>query len=225
MEIHATQPLWARVHLPEASAVRAAEWGCASGLQVRAEGVVGGMWLWERPLRQPCGPPPPPARAATAAPSEVRVVDPRLEGAERGFRRWLNAQAWRAELACPEDAAMTRDDIPAVVASHVLASYLDSAPPGLVHRLADWLVQHVAAAAGGSARLRWQWEVTILAWVCEACGLPELMAARPLAAEDLLAEAGFAARALRQAPFTAWRRGACGLPAWAVLPGLQHQRP
>ena len=103
---------------------------------------------------------------------------------------------------------MARDDMPAVVARHVLVSYLDSVLPGLANRLADWLVQHVAAAAGGGARLRWQWEVTILAWSCEACGLPELMAARPLAAEDLLAEAGFAARALRQAPFTVWRRGA-----------------
>ena len=115
---------------------------------------------------------------------------------------------------------MARDDMAAAVARHVLASYLDSAPPGLVDRFADLLVQHVAAAAGGGARLRWQWEVTALAWVCEACGLPELMVARPLAADDLLAEAGFAARALRQAPFTMWRRGAAGLSAGAALPGL-----
>ena len=123
MEIHATQPLWARVYLPEASAVRAAECGCAPGLQARMQGVVAGVWLWERPLRQPCGPPPQPARAPSAAPSEVRVVDPRLEGAERGFRARLNAQAWRAELARPEGAAMARGDMAAVVTRHVLASY------------------------------------------------------------------------------------------------------
>ena len=136
------------MYLPEASAVRAAECGCAPGLQVLMEGVVGGVWLWERPLRQPCGPPPLPTRAPSAAPSEVRVVDLRLEGAERGFRAWLNAQAWRAELVRPEGAAMARDDMAAVVARHVLASYLDSAPPGLVDRFTDWLVQRVTAAAG-----------------------------------------------------------------------------
>ena len=38
MEIHATQPLWARVYLHESSAVRAAECGCAPGLQVGLEG-------------------------------------------------------------------------------------------------------------------------------------------------------------------------------------------
>ena len=114
---------------------------------------------------------------------------------------------------------MSRDDLAAVVAGHVLAAYLGTVPPGLAGRLADWLAQHVAAAAGGSARARWQWEVTTLAWICEACGLPELMTAVPLAAEDLMAEAGFAARALRQAPFTVWRRGGAGCRPGLLFPG------
>ena len=53
MEVHATQPLWARVHLPDSSAARAAECGRAPGLQVLLEVVIGGMWLWERPPRRP----------------------------------------------------------------------------------------------------------------------------------------------------------------------------
>ena len=61
MEIHATQPLWARIYLPESSAVRAAECGCAPGLHVLMEGLVGGMWLRERP------PPPPTAQGAAPA--------------------------------------------------------------------------------------------------------------------------------------------------------------
>ena len=53
LEIHATQPLWARIHLPEASA--AAEYGCAPGVQVLLEGATGGAWMWERPPRCPRG--------------------------------------------------------------------------------------------------------------------------------------------------------------------------
>ena len=121
------------------------------------------------------------------APRAERVVDPRLEGAERGFRAWLNAQAWRREPAGAASAAMVRDDPAAVVASHVLVAYLDAAPPGLVVQLADWLTQHVAPAAGRSNRARWPWEVTALAWVCEACGIPELMTAVPIVVEDLMA--------------------------------------
>ena len=63
------------------------------------------------------------------APRAERAVDPRLEGAERGFWAWLNVQAWRREPVDAVNAAMLRDDLAAVVASHVLAAYLDVAPP------------------------------------------------------------------------------------------------
>ena len=114
---------------------------------------------------------------------------------------------------------MVRDDPAAMVASHVLAAYLDAVPLGLTARLADWLTQHVAAAAGRGVRARWQWEITMLPWIVEVCGLPELLAASRLAAEDLLAEAGFAARAMRQAPFTGWRHGVAGCRPGLLFPG------
>ena len=88
------------------------------------------------------------------------------------------------------------------VARQVLATYLGTEPVGLAARLAEWAAQHIAAAQAGVDRTRWQWEITMLAWLCEECGLPDLLPRVPAAAENLLAEAGFAARALRQAPFT-----------------------
>ena len=60
----------------------------------------------------------------------------------------------------------------------------------------------------------------MLAWIVEACGLPELFAAFPLTAEDLLAEVGITARAMRQAPFFELEAGNWGLPAGVALPGL-----
>ena len=39
MEVRATQPMWVRAYLPEGSAVRAAECGCAAGLRVQLEGT------------------------------------------------------------------------------------------------------------------------------------------------------------------------------------------
>ena len=159
---------------------------------------LGGMWLWERPPRWPLEAPPLLAAAPRVIPQVARVVDPRLEGADRGLRAWLNAQAIRGDASdAAERAPMVRDDPAAMVASHVLAAYLDAVPLGLTARLADWLTQHVATAAGRGVRARWQWEITMLAWIVEACGLPELLAASPSAAEDLLAETGFAARAMR----------------------------
>ena len=173
------------------------------------------------PPRQPSEPPPPPIRVPNAAPSVVRDVYPRLEGGERGFRAWLNAQAWRVELARAEGAAMARDDLTAVVARHVLAAYLDAAPPGLVGRFADWLAQHVAAAAGGSARVRWQWEVTALAWVCEACGLPDDDGA--IGGRGPVGRGGLCGHGLAASPFHSVAARGCGLSARAALPGLQHQ--
>ena len=52
LEIHVTRPAWTRVHLPEASAVRAAAWGCDLGMRLRVEGAVNEVWLWQRPVRQ-----------------------------------------------------------------------------------------------------------------------------------------------------------------------------
>ena len=100
---------------------------------------------------------------------------------------------------------MTCDDPATVAASHVLTSCMDLVPAGLAARLADWPQQHIALATERSDREGWQWEVTLLEWVCEACGLPELLVHAPVVAEDLMAEAGFAACAMRQAPSTGWR--------------------
>ena len=104
-----------------------------------------------------------------------------------------------------------------------VTSYMDSAPAGLAVRLAGWLQQHIALATERSDRERWQWEVTLLAWVCEACGLPALLVHAPVVAEDLMAEAGFAARALRQAPFHRLADGGTGLPSRSAFPGVQRQ--
>ena len=85
------------------------------------------------------------------------IVDQRLDGADRGFRAWLNAQALRREAAeATDQAAMARDDPAAVVAGHVLAAYLDAVPYGFAARLADWLMQHIASTAGRGDRARWQ---------------------------------------------------------------------
>ena len=108
---------------------------------------------------------------------------------------------------------MVRDDPAAMVAGHVLAAYLDTVPTRLTAQLADWLTQHLVAAEGRGSRARWQWEIAMLAWIVEACGLPELFAAFNLTAEDLLAEVGITARAMRQAPFSSWRRG-IGRSCW-----------
>ena len=59
----------------------------------------------------------------------------------------------------------------------------------------------------------------MLAWIGEACGLPELLAASPLAAEDLLAEAGFAARTFGRRPLLARRRGVAGCRPGLLFPG------
>ena len=59
----------------------------------------------------------------------------------------------------------------------------------------------------------------MLAWIVEAIGLPELFAAFPLTAEDLLAEVGITARAMRQAPFSSWRRGVGGCRPGLLFPG------
>ena len=57
VEKHARQPVWIRLHLPEASVVRAAAWGCEAGLRIRLEGVVCGVRVWERlARRQPVRP-------------------------------------------------------------------------------------------------------------------------------------------------------------------------
>ena len=67
------------------------------------------------------------------------------------------------------------------------------------------MLQPTPTESGG--RARWQWRLTVLAWVCEYCGLPDLLLSHPVVAEDLLAEAGFTTRALKQARFH-------GLAAW-----------
>ena len=95
LEIHATQLLWARIHLPEASAVRVAEYGCAPGVQVLLEGATGGAWMWERPPRCPRGAVTAAPVVPHAAPPAARPLDPRLEGADLGLRAWLSAQARR----------------------------------------------------------------------------------------------------------------------------------
>ena len=115
---------------------------------------------------------------------------------------------------------MVRDYPAAMVAGHVLAAYLDTVPTRLTAQLADWLTQHLVAAEGRGSRARWQLEIAMLAWLVEACGLPELFEAFPLTAEDLLAEVGITARAMRQAPFLELEAGNWGLPAGAALPGL-----
>jgi alpha-ketoglutarate-dependent taurine dioxygenase len=43
-----------------------------------------------------------------------------------------------------------------------------------VERLADWNVEHIAAALRGGGRLLWQRSLNILAWMLESCGLPGL---------------------------------------------------
>ena len=56
-------------------------------------------------------------------------------------------------------------------------------------------------------------------WRGYASGLPSLLTSHPPLAEDLLAESGFATRAMRQAPFTAWRRGQAGCRPKLMFPG------
>ena len=138
--------------LPEASAVRAAEYGCAPGVQGLLEGATGGAWMWERPPRCPRGAVTAAPVVPRAAPPAARPLDPRLEGADLGLRAWLSAQARRGDASgTTEQPPMVRDDPAAMVAGHVLAAYLDAVPTGLTARLADWLTQHVAAAAGRGA--------------------------------------------------------------------------
>ena len=150
--------------------------------------------MWERPPRCPRGAVAAAPVVPHAAPPAARPLDPRLEGADLGLRAWLSAQARRGDASgTTEQPPMVRDDPAAMVAGHVLATYLDTAPAGLTARLADWLTQHLAAAVDRGSRARWQWEITMLAWVVEASGLPELFAAFPLTSEGLLAEMGITA--------------------------------
>ena len=60
-------------------------------------------------------------------------------------------------------AAPACDDLATVVANHALATYLDVAPPGLAARFAGWVVQRIALAVARNNRVRWQWEITVLA--------------------------------------------------------------
>ena len=142
-----------------------------------------------------------------------------LEGAAQGLRGWLSAQVNRRRTEAPANRASSETDAEAeAVARQALVSYPDTVPTGLATWLAEWIEQHIAAARGGEGRARWNWELAMLAWFCEECGLPGLLQRMPAAAEDLLAEAGFAARALRQAPSTGWVRGIDG-----CQPGLFSQ--
>jgi hypothetical protein len=75
----------------------------------------------------------------------------------------------------------------------------------------------------------WQWESTVLAWLMEQAGIAEMQAGyfgaygdRELAT-DLIAEAGFPAAALRQAPFRMWSGGVRGCHPGIAMPGARAQ--
>ena len=79
--------------------------------------------------------PAPQAVAPDATPQVSRAADSRLDGADRGLRAWMNAQALHKEaMEAPGRATMARDDPAAVVASHVLATCLDAVLPCLAER-------------------------------------------------------------------------------------------
>ena len=203
MDILATQPLWLRVHLPGDGAIRAAAWGHSAELGLRLESAVGELWVWERPQRVPRPPQRPPP---VAAPTSVAAPAARTGG----LKEWMEVQAHNRFEARPlprHGLANQRGDPEAMaVAGHVLELFLDAAPHSMVRSFADWRFRHIALAGRRAARAIWQWGLTVLAWVCEACGIAELWLAEPAMAGELLAEAGFTARALRQAPFLDWRR-------------------
>ena len=107
------------------------------------------------------------------------------------------------------------------VAGHALPLYLDVPPPGMIRLLADWLLRHIALTRQRGPKARWQWELTVLDWVCEACGISELWLAAAAMASDLMAEAGFTARAMRQGPYHRLAPGLRWAPTRDGLPGLQ----
>ena len=162
------------------------------------------------------------SRPTRAFKGDNMPIAPGLEGAENGLRGWIQEQL---RIRFPGISSLTDSGAPppdseaTVVAAHVLSIFTPTATPALVHALAHRLCRQIQAALRGTPRARWQWSMTILAWMCEACGAPRLLAQHPAPAADLMAEAGFTARAVRQAPFTAWRHGNPGCQEGTLFPG------
>ena len=149
-----------------------------------------------RDRRPPRRVPLPPVAPVPAAPR----LDQGVEGAERGLRDWLREQTGRRFLHTPAPHSGPEppqaDAEAAAEAAHVLATYLAYVPPGLTARLVIWLQRHMEAARRGENIIRWQWDLPIIAWLCEERKLPAALQRYPAVAEDLLVEARFSARAL-----------------------------
>ena len=92
-------------------------------------------------------------------------------------------------------------------------------PTNFLEEAAAWLRAHVDAVTRRGGTRHWQWSLALLTWMMERCGVIELLRDQPTVANELLAEAGFAAAARRQAPFTAWARGQEHCSPGCRLPG------
>jgi hypothetical protein len=85
----------------------------------------------------------------------------------------------------------------------------DRLPLALGTELGLWLTLHVERYRSSilGLPLRWQWASGLTAWLLERAGIVELLARSPEDGHALIVNAGFAANATRQRPFTQWARG------------------
>ena len=105
---------------------------------------------------------------------------PELDGAWAGLHGWIRGQVRRGEecgrWARAERSAWLRGDAACAAAADALRPDLWPVPPGLAARLAHWW----------EVRTDWQVDLSPHAWLCEECGLPDVLLRHRVAGGDSL---------------------------------------
>ena len=246
MVVRCLAPTWALFSVPAQAASYAARLAADPAIRLRVEGAVDGGWLQQHAGNRRG------ARPATAASSVHQAggaVGPAVGPADplrhqQGTRPGSGTQGtgpaapppilaslrpWLAERL----AALPGGGAPASVAGPFAAPAaaavcdLTGGPiPAAAACLADWAARHTRAVArGGDQVPDCQWEVLIAYWAMENAGIADLYPRSRVQAEDLVAQAGFSARAARQGPCVAWQHGRGVMRPGVRIPGHSSARP
>lgn len=212
-----TRPGWVRVGTPAATGARAAASGHGADISIALEGAVAGPWLLY--ARAPAVPVAAPAGAGNGPTGVPWAADPQDAA---GPPKPSDLRSWLTRRLRDHGTTAPLGDGPwSVAAWAALEDFgLDVGRSATV-ALAAWLHEHVTAHMSGPRRpTTWQWDLTILGKLMEAAGIAELAGDDPGLAAALTAEAGFAARALRQLPLRDWVVGRRGFVPGVAIPGM-----
>ena len=211
ISIRLTQPAWVRSFHPLDAGRRAAEAGCSEALTVKLQQTTYNT----REARIANFRPPVRAQSPEGGvemPAQPRAARP------LDLLGWLATVADRGPRAGPARHERGGPDAETAIRG-LVGPWQGTLPAYFLDEAAAWLRAHVDVVTRRGGTRHWQWGLAILTWMMERCGVVELIRDQPTVANKLLAEAGFAAAARRQAPFTAWARGQDDCSPGCRLPG------